>query len=164
MWIYIAVNRKYSRKAPMEDLENVLRNIDVFCRILVEKIARGEDSVQRAAAEPIEDLLRKRYLVADAEVDSSKGYLIPLPQAEEPLVDVFEDEHSVKVFFQCSCQDKKVQIVTKADAIEICVEECRKLNLPTTHLNFEDIVVKCSNNKVLEIAIPKAEPTCFFAQ
>jgi len=140
----------------MEDLENALRNIDVFCRILVEKIVKDEDSAQSAAAEPIEDLLKRRYIRADAEADSSKGYLIPLPQAEEPLVDMFEDENSVKVFFQCSCQDNKVQIVTRADAIEICVEECRKLNLPTTYLNFEDMVVKCNNNRVLKIAIPKS--------
>jgi len=143
----------------MEDFEEALRNIDIFCRILVKKIVEDEDYSQNIMVEPIENLLRRKYIIEESlESKPSTRYLIPLPQAEEPLIDVFEDENYVKILLQCHCRDQKVTIHTDVDGLEICTEECQKLNLLVKHLQIEDMIVRC-NNEVLEIDIPKIKTT-----
>jgi hypothetical protein len=140
----------------MEDLEEALHNIDVFCRVLVKKIVEDADYSQGVVVEPIEKLLRRKYIVEEhLESNPSAKHLIPLPHAEEPLIDIFEDDDYVKVLMQCHCKDKKVTISTDVDNMEICTEECRKLNLSVKHLQVENMVVRCNNNEVLEINIPK---------
>lgn len=145
----------------MEDFEEALRNIDVFCRTLVKKIVEDYDSSQRIAVEPIENLLRRKYIIEESlESNPSAKYLIPVPDAEEPLVDMFDGEDYVKIFIQSRCHGKDVKVHTDMDNnIEICVEECRKLNLPSRRLNIDNMVVKCNNNMVLEVSIPKIEAT-----
>lgn len=148
----------------MEDLEEALRNIDVFCRILVKKLGEDEDCSQNIVVEPIENLLRRRYIIEEnLESGHSTKYLIPLPEAEEPLIDVFEDENYVKIFLQCRCQGKDVRIHTDVGNMEIRVEECRKLNLPARHLNFENMVVECNNNTILEVTIPRIKATAGYS-
>jgi len=145
----------------MEDFEEALHNIDVFCRTLVKKIVQDDDSSQSIAVEPIENLLRRKYRIEESlESNPSAKYLMPVPDVEEPLVDMFDGKDYVKIFIQCRCQGKDVRVHTNMDNdIEICVEECRKLNLPARRLNIENIVVKCNNNMVLEVSIPKIEAT-----
>jgi len=139
----------------MEDFEEALRNIDIFCRILVKKIVEDEDYTRNIVVEPIENILRRKYIIEESqESKTSSGYLISLPQAEEPLIDVFEDEDYVKIFLQCHCRDQKVTIHTDADGLEICTQECQKLNLRVKHLQVENMIVRC-NNEVIEIDIPK---------
>jgi len=143
----------------MENFEEALRNIDIFCRILVKKIVEDESCSQNIVVEPIENLLRRKYIIEESlESKPSTTYLIPLTQAEEPLIDVFEDENYVKIFLQCHCKDQKVTIHTDLDGLEICTKECQKLNLPVKHLQIEKMIVRC-NNKVLEIGIPKTKTT-----
>ena len=143
----------------MEDFEEALRNIDVFCRILVKKIVEDEDCSQDIEVEPIENLLRRKYIIEEnQESKNSSGYLIPLPQAEEPLIDVFEDEDYVKIFLQCRCRDQRVTIHTDTDGLEICTDGCGKLDLPVKHLHIENMIVRC-NNEVIEIDIPKIRTT-----
>ncbi|MEA2090432.1 MAG: hypothetical protein U9O89_06740, partial [Thermoproteota archaeon] len=85
----------------MEDFEEALRNIDVFCRILVKKIVEDDDCSQNIVVEPIEKLVRSKYIIEESpESLPPTKYLIPIPQAEEALIDVFEDESCVKIFFQ----------------------------------------------------------------
>jgi len=140
----------------MENFEEALRNIDIFCRILVKKIVEDEDCSQNIVVEPIENLLRRRYIREESqESKASSGRLIPLPQAEEPLIDVFEDDDYVKIFLQCRCKDQKVTIHTDVDGLEICTKKCQKLKLPVKHLRIENMIVRCNGNKVLEIDIPK---------
>lgn len=144
----------------MEDFQEALRNIDVFCRILVKKIAEDEDCSQNIAVEPIENLLRRKYVIEEKlEPEPLAKHLIPIPEADEPLIDIFEDENYLKIFLQCHCQGKDVKIHMGSDNLEIRVEECRKLNLPVGHINIENMVVKCNNNAILEIAIPKVKAT-----
>lgn len=144
----------------MEHFEEALRNIDIFCRILVKKIVEDEDCSQDIMVEPIENLLRRKYIIEEnLESEPLTRYLIPLPQAEEPLIDVFEDENYVKIFLQCHCKDQKVTIHTDIDSLEICTKECQKLNLPVKHLQIENMIVRCNNNEVLEIDIPKVNTT-----
>ena len=140
----------------MEDFEEALRNIDIFCRILVKKIVEDENCSQKIVVEPIEKLLKRKYIIEESlEPHPSTKYLIPVPEAEEPLIDVFENENYVKIFLQQHCQDKDVKIHTDTGGIEICVDECRKLTLPVKHLKIENMTVRCNNNNVLEIGIPK---------
>lgn len=143
----------------MEDFEEALRNIDIFCRILVKKIVEDEDCSQNIEVEPIENLLRRKYIIKEnQESKTPSGYLIPLPQAEEPLIDVFEDEDYVKIFLQCRCRDQRVTIHTDTDGLEICADACGKLDLPVKHLHIENMIVRC-NNEVIEIDIPKIKTT-----
>ena len=140
----------------MEDLEEALRNIDVFCRVLVKKIVEDADYSQGVVVEPVEKLLRRKYIAEEhLESNPSPKHLIPLPHAEKPLIDIFENDDYVKVLMQCRCKDKKVTIYTDVDNMEICTEECQKLNLSVKHLQLENMVVRCNNNEVLEINIPK---------
>jgi hypothetical protein len=144
----------------MEHFEEALRNIDIFCRILVKKIVEDENCSQDIVVEPIENLLRRKYIIEESqESKTSSGCLIPLPQAEEPLIDVFENEDYVKIFLQWHCRDQKVAIHTHVDGLEICTKECRKLKLPVKHLQIENTTVRCNGNKVLQIDIPKTKTT-----
>lgn len=140
----------------MEDLEETLQNIDVFCRILVEKIAEEEEHSQDIVVEPIEKLLRRKYIKEDDAYSSPLArHLIPLPQAQEPLIDVFEDDTHIRILIQCRCRDHKAKVHRDLDGLQVCTDECRKLDLPVEHLQIENISAKCNNNTVLEIAIPK---------
>jgi hypothetical protein len=140
----------------MEDFEEALHNIDVFCRVLVEKIVEDDNYSQNIVVEPVEKLVRRKYSVEEhLGSDPLAKYLIPLSHVEEPLIDVFEDDNYVKVLMQRRCKDQKVTIHTDVDGLEICTEGCRKLNLPVKHLQIENMVVRCNNNEVLEINIPK---------
>jgi hypothetical protein len=156
----------------MGDLEEALRNIDVFCRILVKKLVDTEDG--KIVVEPIEKLLyRKNMVYTQAEPNPSRGHFIHLPQAEEPLIDVFEDNDQVKVLMQCRCRDQPVTIHTDVDGVEICkkechtneeglevcIDKCQKLNVPVEHLKVENMTAKCSNNTVFEMNIPKTRST-----
>lgn len=141
----------------MEDLEEALRNIDVFCRILVKKLAEGENCSEKARVEPIENLLRRKYIIEEhLQSNPLAKHMIPLPQVEEPLIDIFEDDKYVTVLMQQRCKNQEVTIHTDEDSLEICTEECRKLNVPTRHLQIENVIVRC-NNEVLEINIPKVK-------
>jgi len=71
---------------------------------------------------------------------------------------IVEDEDYVKIFLQCHCRDQKVTIHTDVDGLEICTQECQKLNLLVKHLQVENMIVRC-NNEVIEIDIPKIKTT-----
>lgn len=144
----------------MKDLEEALRNIDVFLRTLVKKIVEDEDCSQNIVVEPVENLLRRKYIIEESlGSEPSKRYLIPIPQVEDPLIDVFEDENYIKIFLQCRCKDQEVTIHIDVDGLEICTKECRKLNLSVGHLQVENMIARCNNNTVFEIDIPKAITT-----
>jgi len=159
----------------MENLDEALRNIDIFCRTLVKKMTE-EDNEQNnnVTMEPMEKLLlRKQVIEEHAESNPLAKSMIPIPQAEEPLVDILEDDNYVKVLMQCRCREEKVTVhtdvnglevckkecYTDAEGKEICTDKCQKLDLPAKHLRFENMISKCNNNTVLEIDIPKSNTT-----
>jgi hypothetical protein len=157
----------------MDDFETALQNIDIFCKVLVKKIIGDENEPEKDfAIEPLENLIRRKYTFEEHLASSplSKS-LIPLPQADEPLIDVFEDDNYVRVLMQCRCRDQKVTVLPDVDGLkickrechlsvdgtEICTDKCQKLDIPTKHLQIEDITAKCSNNAVFEVNIPKTK-------
>jgi hypothetical protein len=155
----------------MDDFEEALRNIDIFCKVVVNKMIEDEKGAEnKIAVEPMENLLQRKYIIEEhSESNPLAKHLIPLPQAEEPLIDIFEDDNYVKVLVQCRCKDQKFTVHTNMDGIEICKKEChtddedievctdrcQKLNLPVKDLQVENMIAKCSNNTVLEVEIPK---------
>jgi hypothetical protein len=155
----------------MDNFEEALRNIDTFCKVLVNKILEDETE-SNIFVEPIENLLRRKYVIEEhVESNPSAKHLIPLPQVEESLVDVFEDDEYVKVLVQCHCKEQKVTIHTESDGLEICKKECytdpegtevctdkcQKLDLPVKNLQIENMTAKCNNNQVFELDIPKTK-------
>jgi hypothetical protein len=153
----------------MVDLEEALKNIEVFCRVLVDKILEENEIEDGVVVEPIENLLRRKYIIEESlESNPIIKSMIPLPQLEEPLIDIFEDDNYVRILVQCRCQEQKVSIHTDVDGVEICkkecynnadgakvcVDKCQKLSLPVKHLQMENMITKC-NNEVLEVNIPK---------
>ncbi|MEM2971223.1 MAG: hypothetical protein QW270_02205 [Candidatus Bathyarchaeia archaeon] len=154
----------------MVDLEEVLKNIDVFCKVLVDKMLEKENDVKDGVAvEPMENLLRRKHIVEESlKSNPMAKCMISLPQFEEPLIDVFEDDNYVKILVQCHCQEQKISFHMDVDGVEICrkecyndadgevcVDKCQKLNLPVKHLQIENITAKCNKNEVLEVNIPK---------
>lgn len=146
----------------MDDFEEALRNIDVFCRVLVKKMIESEkESESGIAVEPMEKLLRRKYIIEEKiETNPTVKHFIPLPHVEEPLVDIFENENYVKVLMQCRCRDQRITIHKYDDCLQICLEnECWKLDLPVGQLQVENMVMKCNNNEALEVDIPKFKAT-----
>lgn len=141
----------------IDDLEDALKNIDVFCKALVEKLVEDEDKVEKnIVLEPIEKLLRIKDRTEETlESNPLAKHLIPLPHLDEPLIDILEDDKYIKILMQCRCRDQKVTIHKDVDGLEICAKECRKLNLPVTSSQIENTISKCNNNQVLEVDIPK---------
>jgi hypothetical protein len=119
------------------------------------------ESNDKIIVEPIENFLRRKYIMEEKlEENPSSKHLIPLPQLEEPLIDIFEDDNYVKVLMQCHCRNQKVTIQRGEGGLEICLEEgCRKLNLPVEQLQIENMSMKCNNNEAFEVDIPKLRTT-----
>jgi len=155
----------------MTSFEEALQNIDIFCKVLVNKMLENPiESENNIIVEPMEKLLLRKYVIEERSESSPLATsLIPLPLVEEPLIDVFEDDNYVKILIQCRCKDQEVTVHTGADGIEVCKKECytnaegaevcsdkcQKIDVPTMHLQVEDMTAKCSNNSVFEIGIPK---------
>ncbi|MEM3626741.1 MAG: hypothetical protein QXZ25_01810 [Candidatus Bathyarchaeia archaeon] len=153
----------------MEDFEEALRNIDVFCKVLVKKIVEGESENLDIIVEPMEKLLVSKYAFEERYgLSPLAKSTIPLPHLEEPLIDIFEDENYVKILVQCQCKHQKVTFHMDTNGMEICerkcheddegkeicIDRCQRLELPTRHLQIERATTKC-NNSVFELNIPK---------
>ncbi|MEM2110441.1 MAG: hypothetical protein QXX08_01005 [Candidatus Bathyarchaeia archaeon] len=154
----------------MGDFEEALRNIDVFCKVLVKKLIEDEKEQNcYIALDPMEKILKKYISWDYMESKPLAKFLTPLPQSEEPLIDVFEDKNYVRVFVQCCCEDQKVTVKVDSDSImicerkhcinigdlEICNDICQKLELPAKNLQFQNMIAKCINNIVFQVDIPK---------
>lgn len=159
----------------MENLEEAIHNIDAFCRVLIEKIIENEKEIEHDGyVEPMENLLKRKYVMEEfLEANPFAKSVIPLPHCEQPLIETFEDDNYVKVLMQCHCRDQTPTIqtypdgleicrrecYTNSDGIEICVDKCQKLALPIQNLEVKNMITKCNNNEVFEIAIPKTKNT-----
>ncbi|MEM2318707.1 MAG: hypothetical protein QXV65_01095 [Candidatus Bathyarchaeia archaeon] len=147
-----------------DDFEEALRNIDVFCKILarklVESLKEEEKMGEENPLEPMEKLLKRKYVFEEKFESPTVKHFIPLPHIEEPLIDVFEDENYVRVLMQCRCRDHRITVNKADDGLQICVEDvCWKLDLPVEELQVENIVMRCNNNEALEVEIPKIKTT-----
>jgi hypothetical protein len=147
------------RKLIMKSLEEAIRNIDVFCRVLVEKIVEDENCPQNIVLEPVKKLLRGKYIVEEHfDLNPLARNLISLTHAEEPLIDIYENDEYVEILIQCRPEDYKMTISKNIDGLEICAEKCRKINVPIKNFQVKDMIIR-RNNKVLEISIPKMKTT-----
>lgn len=145
--------------------EEAIRNIDVFCKVLAKKIVEslkeGENCSDQIPVEPIEKLLKRKYVIEGKfETSPTAKHFIPLPHIDEPLIDVFEDEKYVKVLMQCSCEQQRIAVNKIDRGLQICLDNlCWKVNLPVEELHVENIIMKCNNNNALEVEIPKTKTT-----
>lgn len=154
----------------MDDLEEALHNIDVFCKVLAKKLVESlkeEENGESSKAskenplEPIEKLLKRKYVFEEKfEEKPTVKHFIPLPHIEEPLIDIFEDENYVRILMQCRCRDQRVTVNKFDDGLQICLENiCWNINLPVEELQVENMIMKCNNNKAFEVDIPKMKTT-----
>ncbi|MEM2917374.1 MAG: hypothetical protein QXN63_03345 [Candidatus Bathyarchaeia archaeon] len=157
----------------MNDVNEALRNIDVFCRVLVKKLVENENTEENnVVVDPMESLLRRKYIIeGQFESQPLSKYMIPLPHLEEPLIDIFEDDNYVKILVECRCEEQKVIVKRDIDGLqvckrecylnsegqEICVDKCQKLSIQVENLRMEDMITKCINNAAFEINIPKTK-------
>jgi HSP20 family molecular chaperone IbpA len=83
-----------------------------------------------------------------------------LKETSEPLVDIFEDDQAMKVYFEVrSANMKDIQLNVTADKVEVKAENFYKtVNLPTSSIDLEKASSKCKNG-VLIVEIPKKEKT-----
>jgi hypothetical protein len=151
----------------MDDFEEAIRNIDVFCKVLAKKLVESLKEEENGEfkkenpIDPMEKLLKRKYVIEERfEENPTVKYFIPLPHLEEPLIDIFEDENYVKVLVQCRCRSQRVRVNKFDDGLQICLENnCWKLNLPVEQLQVENMIMKCNNNEALEVEIPKLKTT-----
>ncbi len=146
----------------MERFE-ALQDIDAFCRVNVKKPT--EDVTQQAKSS-------NREIVPEKEPASARGLFARMPDVEDPLVDVFDEEDYVRILVQCRCREQEVTFHPCSDGIIVCKEECHgeadgaeacenvcsKVSLPTDKLQLNDmlfVVAKCNNNNTLEAMVPK---------
>ncbi|MCX8171474.1 MAG: hypothetical protein N3E47_05850 [Candidatus Bathyarchaeota archaeon] len=123
-----------------DSFEEALSNIDVFCSVLVRKMI--EDKEPQIKPEPIENILRKKFIVRDG------GF-----EWKEPLIDVFEDEKQMRILMQFSSGGEKVELHPREDCMEIWVGKNQRIKL-TIDPDTDKTTVKWAN-RVLEITVQK---------
>ncbi len=156
----------------MENLEEALRNIDIFCKVLVAKLTTNSRDPSTLAEEPMEKILYEKNVIGEGTETNIKAHgLIPLSHLEHPLIDVFEENDHLKILIQKRCGDKLLNVHTCADGIEvfrrechidcegkmICVDKFQKIDMPTNNLQVENIRAECNNDAFFEVEIPKRE-------
>lgn len=83
-----------------------------------------------------------------------------LKETSEPLTDIFEDEKTIKIYFEVRGEDKNdIQLNVTVDKAEVKAKNFYKMiNLPTSNISVEKASSKYKNG-VLEVTIPKKEKT-----
>ena len=158
------VNILFREGVMSDDFEEALRNIDVFCRVLAKKLVESlkeeGEIAEENPLEPMERLLKRKYVFEEHFESPRVRHFIPLPHIEEPLIDVFEDENYVRVLMQCRCRDHRITVNKHDDGLQICLEDlCWKIPLPVDELMVENMTMRCNNNEALEVEIPKIKAT-----
>lgn len=134
-----------------DNFEEVLTNIEVFCRVLVDKMSGVRKSYVRP--EPIEKLLRKKAVIEVSE-RSAEG--------REPLIDLFEDEKHIRILALLQPPfGNEVRFNSNNGFTEIVVGKYLKIKIPIKTVDISKIHVN-NNNRTLEIMIEKPLPliTC----
>jgi len=83
-----------------------------------------------------------------------------LKEADEPLTDLFEDEKTIRIYFELRGVDKDdIQLNVTAGKVEVKTKDFYKMvNLPTSNIDLERASSKYRNG-VLEVTIPKKDET-----
>ncbi len=159
----------------MENFE-ALQSIDNFCKVLVKKTIGNKFEIggERETEPSYEAGFERNYSYGSLKTGSVMGYV--QPEIEEPLIDVFDEEDSLRILVQCRCREQQVTFYPDKDGVIICREEsyrkkgqpetfgdiCRKLDIRTDELQLENmqfIIAKCNSNNTLEAMIPKIKKT-----
>ncbi|MEM2465550.1 MAG: hypothetical protein QXL85_08105 [Candidatus Bathyarchaeia archaeon] len=126
------------------DFEEVLMNIEVFCRVLADKISGVKKSYKEP--EPIERLLRKK-----AVIEICKGDI----EGREPLIDFFEDEKQIKILaLMQPLSNNDVVLNSNLDFTEIMIGKCLKIKIPERTIDANKIHIN-NGSWTLEITIEK---------
>lgn len=124
--------------------DEALLNIEVFCRVLADKISGLKRSYVRP--EPIEKLLRRKVEVEICG-ESSEGV--------EPLIDIFENEKEIKILALVKPSSKnRVLVDVNGGFTEIIMGECLKVKLPIKDIDVSKISVN-NIDWTFEITIEK---------
>ncbi|MEM1587108.1 MAG: hypothetical protein QXX99_07245 [Candidatus Bathyarchaeia archaeon] len=129
------------------DFEEILMNIEIFCRILADKISGVRKSCVKP--EPIEKLLRRKAVIEVCEKDF---------EGREPLIDFFEDEKQIKILALTQPPNNGVTLNPNVEFTEVIIGGHLKIKLPIKTLDLSKVHVN-SNNWTLEIIIEKTTPT-----
>lgn len=129
------------------NVDEALKNIDVFCKVLVDKISGESKTYKRP--EPIENLLKKKVTV---EVCKEHALL------EEPLVDFFEDEKQIKILVLTQhLPSNKLTLGSDSGHLEVRIGECLKIKIPSSsHFGIGKVDIERSSY-TLEITLEKAQ-------
>ena len=105
--------------------------------------------------EPLNPMRPRPRLQRPFEVPEST-----LKETGEPLTDIFEDEKTIKIYFEVRGEDKNdIQLNVTAGKVEVKAKNFYKMiNLPTSNISLEKASSKYKNG-VLEVTIPKKENT-----
>jgi len=78
----------------------------------------------------------------------------------EPLTDIFDDEETIRVYFEVRSKDKNdIQLNVTAGKVEVKTKDLHKtVELPTSNIDIGKASSKYKNG-VLEVIIPKKEKT-----
>ncbi len=136
----------------------MLENIDVFCKVLSEKITQTieDEDCSSEKVEPVEDLLRAKNS-PEKPAPLHLSPLLSIPQAEEPLIDVFENADHINILIQFS-KKRDVKLRTDKNELEIWVNDRQKVGLPAKELDLANMTTKY-NDLVFEIDVPKITVT-----
>ena len=151
----------------LETFNQTLHEFDAFCRVDVKKPA-DDATGKSSVSETVKGFGFERNLT------SATGKFVRLPDAEDPLIDVFDEDDHVRILVQCRCREHQVTFHPCSDGIIVCKEEChigtdgaeacdntcKKVSLQTDQLQINDmllIVAKCNNNNTLEAMVPKVK-------
>jgi hypothetical protein len=163
------------RRRILESFEEALRDIDSFCKVTVKKTAQNlpeADDTTSGKLVAEKSASAKNNVPEHFQAGLVNENITMLPDVEEPLIDIFDEEDHVRILVQCRCREQEVTFHTCADGIRVCREECqmdaygtkscqdvcRNINLQTDQLQLDNmlfIVAKCNNNNTLEAMIPK---------
>jgi HSP20 family molecular chaperone IbpA len=85
---------------------------------------------------------------------------IAMQETSEPLTDVFDDEETIRLYFEMRGEAKNdIQLNVTGGKVEVKAKNFDKtINLPTSNIDIEKASSKYKNG-VLEVIIPKKEKT-----
>ena len=139
----------------LNNLEETLENIDVFCKVLSDKITQTieDEDCSSEKVEQLEDLLRAKNSPEKPVPLHFSPLLLSIPQAEEPLIDVFENADHIKVLIQFG-KKRNVKLRSDKNELEIWVNDRQKVGLQVKELDLTNMTTKY-NDLVFEIDVPK---------
>ena len=156
----------------MTYFDEVFRDMDLFHRMLMQKMFREFDEIERQIrsgklegewdVKPIERPGVKGY-VARGRFWSREPWSISrqaIDEAREPLTDVFEDRDSVKLYVELPGVEKDdIQLNITEGKAEIKAKNFfKRIDLPTQNVDSEKASAEYKNG-VLKVSIPKIKET-----